>query len=75
MPVSGNCNAYLTRFHVQMADGKILGSTTAFVALWSVLPGWRWLRSVGRLAKMVPVLEVTYRLFLKGRPMVQRFAR
>ena len=75
LPDGGNRTAYLARVHVQMADGQSLSGAAIFVALWSVLPGWRWLRPIGRLPGMMPVLEVTYRLFLKVRPMMQRIAR
>ncbi|MBC7413938.1 MAG: DUF393 domain-containing protein [Herminiimonas sp.] len=75
LPGSGNRDAYMARFHVQLADGRILSGAAAFVALWSVLPGWRWLGRLGRLPGMMPLLEVTYRLFLKVRPKMQRLAR
>lgn len=75
LPDGGTRDAYLARFHVQMADGKILSGAAAFVALWSVLPGWRWLGRLGRLPGMMPILEATYRLFLKVRPRMQRLAR
>jgi len=75
LPKGGNRDAYLARFHVQLADGKILSGAEAFVALWSVLPGWRWLGRVGRLPGMISIMEMTYRLFLKLRPRLQRLAR
>ena len=75
LPKGGQRDAYLARFHVQTADGTVLSGAAAFVALWSVLPGWRWLGRIGRLPGMTPVLEVIYRLFLKLRPRLQQFAR
>lgn len=33
----------LARFHVQRSDGSRLDGAEAFVAMWSRLPGWRWL--------------------------------
>ena len=75
LPDGGDRAAYLARFHVQMADGSILSGAAAFVALWSVLPGWRWVARLGRLPGMMPILELTYRLFLKVRPGMQRLAR
>lgn len=67
--------AYLARFHVQRADGQVLSGAAAFVALWSALPGWRWLGRVGALPGVTPLLEVAYRLFLVVRPGVQWVAR
>ena len=75
LPDGGDRAAYLARFHVQMPDGKILSGAAAFVALWSVLPGWRWLARLGRLPGMMPIMEGTYRMFLKVRPRLQRLAR
>lgn len=75
LPEGGNRDAYLARFHVQTSDGKMLSGAAAFVALWSVLPGWRWLARVGRLPGMMSIMEVTYRLFLKVRPRLQALAR
>ncbi len=67
--------ALLARFHVQRADGSRLDGAAAFVAMWSRLPGWRWLARLARLPGMLHVLEVAYRGFLKLRPRLQAFAR
>ncbi len=75
LPGGGNRADYLARFHVQLGDGRVLSGATAFIALWSVLPGWRWLGRFGRLPGMTPVLETMYRLFLRLRPRLQRIAR
>lgn len=64
----------LARFHVRAADGRLLSGAQAFLALWSLLPGWRWLAAAGRLPGALWVLERCYRLFLRGRPMLQRAA-
>lgn len=64
----------LARFHVQTADGKVLSGAQAFLALWAALPGWRWLAFLGRLPGALWVMERTYRLFLRFRPMLQRWA-
>ena len=32
----------LARFHVRGRDGELLSGAEAFLALWAVLPGWRW---------------------------------
>ena len=75
LPEGGQRDLYLARFHVQTGDGKVLSGAAAFVALWSVLPGWRWLGRFGRLPGMLPILEGTYRVFLKIRPHLQHLAR
>ncbi len=64
----------LARFHVRGRDGEMLSGAQAFLALWAALPGWRWLALVGRLPGAAWVLERTYRLFLRGRPTLQRWA-
>jgi predicted DCC family thiol-disulfide oxidoreductase YuxK len=64
----------LARFHVRGQDGQLLSGAPAFLALWSVLPGWRWLAVLGRVPGAVWVMERGYRLFLHWRPMLQRWA-
>ena len=66
---------YLARFHVQQSDGKMLSGAAAFVALWAVLPGWRWLARLASLPGVTAVLEVAYQGFLKFRPAMQKVAR
>ena len=75
LPPGGDKNAYLARVHVQQADGTVLSGAAAFVALWSVLPGWRWLGRLGRLPGMMPLMEAAYSLFLRLRPRLQLLAR
>ena len=75
LPDGGTRAEYLARFHVQLKDGQILSGAAAFVSLWSVLPGWRWLGRLARLPGMMPVLEWIYRRFLRLRPRLQRAAR
>lgn len=75
LPDGGSRDDYLARFHVQLADGQVLSGAAAFAALWSVLPGWRWLGHIARLPGMMPLLEMTYRLFLRVRPHLQKLAR
>ena len=65
---------YMARFHVQLEDGHQLSGAAAFVALWLVMPGWRWLGRVGRVPGVTPVLELAYRGFLHLRPYLQRRA-
>jgi predicted DCC family thiol-disulfide oxidoreductase YuxK len=66
---------YMARFHVQLEDGRVLSGAEAFVALWLVMPGWRWLGRMGRIPGVTPVLELTYRAFLRLRPRLQRWAK
>lgn len=64
----------LARFHVRTGDGQLLSGAQAFLALWGALPGWRWLAFLGRLPGAAWAMERTYRLFLRWRPMLQRWA-
>lgn len=65
----------LARFHVERSDGSRLVGAEAFVAMWSRLPGWRWLARIARLPGMMPLLEVLYSKFLLIRPRLQQVAR
>ena len=64
----------LARFHVRGRDGQLLSGAQAFLALWAALPGWRWLALAGRLPGAAWVMERGYRLFLRWRPLLQRWA-
>ena len=64
----------LARFHVRERDGQLRSGAAAFLALWAALPGWRWLALAGRLPGMAWAMERTYRLFLRWRPTLQRWA-
>ena len=74
LPPSLTRDTALARFHVQRADGQIVSGAQAFLALWSVLPGWRWLARVARVPGIAQLLELTYRGFLVFRPALQRWA-
>lgn len=65
----------MRRFHVRTAEGVLLSGAAAFVALWSTLPGWRWLGRIGALPGVTPVLEILYRGFLRVRPLMQMMVR
>lgn len=64
----------LARFHVRNTDGQLLSGAQAFLALWAALPGWRWLARFGRLPGAAWAMERVYRLFLRVRPVLQRWA-
>jgi predicted DCC family thiol-disulfide oxidoreductase YuxK len=64
----------MARFHVRGRNGELLSGAQAFLALWAALPGWRWLARVGRMPGMAWAMEQSYRLFLRWRPALQRWA-
>jgi predicted DCC family thiol-disulfide oxidoreductase YuxK len=64
----------LARFHVRGTDGQLISGAQAFLALWAVLPGWRWLARAGRLPGAAWLMKRMYRLFLRVRPRLQRWA-
>ena len=64
----------LARFHVRGRGGELLSGAQAFLALWAALPGWRWLALAGRLPGAAWVMERAYRVFLRWRPTLQRWA-
>ncbi len=74
LPVGTSREQLLARFHVQGRDGQMLSGAQAFLALWAALPGWRWLAFAGRVPGAGWVMERMYRLFLRWRPMLQRWA-
>lgn len=76
LPLPGDAtrDQLLARFHVRGRDGQLLSGADAFIALWAVLPGWRWLARVGRWPGAAWVMERMYRLFLRARPALQRWA-
>jgi predicted DCC family thiol-disulfide oxidoreductase YuxK len=74
VPPGSSREQLLARFHVRGADGRWRSGARAFLALWAVLPGWRWLAMLGRLPGVAWLMELGYRLFLRGRPWLQRRA-
>lgn len=75
LPPDGVRSDYLARFHVQRSDGQVLSGAAAFVALWATLPGWRYLAMAASLPGATPLLELTYRAFLRIRPQMQGIAK
>ena len=74
LPAGTTRQQLLARFHVRSGDGQLLSGAQAFLALWAALPGWRWLALAGRLPGAAWVMERCYRLFLRWRPTLQRWA-
>lgn len=67
--------ALLARFHVERADGSRLSGAAAFVAMWRRLPGWRWVARIADLPGGLALMELSYRGFLRVRPLMQAVAR
>ncbi len=67
------CDA-MARFHIRDRDGRLYSGAHAFARLWRALPEFHF---VGRCAEnplVLWVLERAYRLFLRIRPGLQKFA-
>jgi predicted DCC family thiol-disulfide oxidoreductase YuxK len=65
----------MARFHVMRSDGAFDSGAAGFGRLWLALPGWRWLGRIVMLPVLLPVAEFAYRIFLQGRPALQRLWR
>ncbi len=74
LPAGTHRAQLLARFHVQQPDGTLVDGARGFVALWAVLPGWRWLARLAALPGVTPLMELAYRAFLRLRPLMQRTA-
>ena len=70
VPVGLTQSRAMERFHVRAGNGELLSGAAAFVELWVRLPRWRWAARAAAIPGVLPVLEMSYRLFLRGRPML-----
>jgi predicted DCC family thiol-disulfide oxidoreductase YuxK len=65
----------MRRFHMRRADGEIVSGGAAFAELWTALPAFSWAGRIGRQRPVSLLLEGAYRLFLPGRPLLQKLLR
>lgn len=63
----------LARFHAS-EDGEILSGAAAFAAMWRAIPLLRPLGLEARSPLILAAFEQAYRLFLRGRPRLQKLA-
>lgn len=75
VPASYTQAQLMARFHVQNQQGQVLSGAAAFVYLWSLLPGWRYLSYVAKIPGMLKLLELSYRFFLRFRPSIQAWVK
>jgi len=67
-------NDAMRRFHVRGPDGHLLSGARGFIAIWSVLPRWRWAARIASLPALPALLEGMYRIFLPIRPTLSKLA-
>jgi len=65
----------LKRFHAREGDGPIVSGAAAFAAMWRAIPKLRPIGMAAQRPAVLWVLERLYLVFLKVRPLMQRFAR
>lgn len=74
-PDGTHTRALMQRFHVFTSGGEMLSGARAFVQVWSQLPGWRHLARMAQFPGLLPIMEITYRVFLVFRPSMQAIVR
>lgn len=70
-----SCEMAMRRFHVRDNHGRLFSGGAAFARLWRALPCWRVAGWLFALPPLSWLLEGTYRVFLRGRPSLQRLVR
>ena len=65
----------LARFHATTELGETLSGAAAFAAMWREIPPLRPLGLMAQNRVVLALLERTYTLFLRVRPLLQRLAR
>ncbi|MBE0511188.1 MAG: DUF393 domain-containing protein [Chromatiales bacterium] len=75
LPAGVTQETLLKRFHVIDSQGQLQSGANAFIALWASLPGWRWLARLAAIPGVRPLMEVSYRGFLRIRPGLQSLVR
>jgi len=63
----------LRRFHVRKHDGSVVSGAAAFSELWLCVPKFKPIGTLLKVPIFSHVAELVYRLFLKVRPLMQRF--
>lgn len=64
----------LARFHAREGQGPLVSGAAAFAAMWRAIPGLRLFGEIARAPPLLWLLERSYRLFLRIRPRLQRWA-
>lgn len=57
--------------HAQL-DGKMVVGVDAFLAIWQIVPGFRWLHAAVALPVVYPFAKLAYAAFAEVRPYLPR---